>query len=285
MTKRYLGSKPSLLLTMSISLSLAVLGAFAIMLLHANYFSNYLSENLSIQVFLDRSVTEVERKTIYQQLNTRQAVSNIKFVSKEVAAKNFIAETGEEFASFLGENPLRDAYEVHLRADSVNVRGMKSYAAFAKAQQGVFEVIYIENLVDALSTNLSKVLAFLGGLAFILIGVTIILINNTIRLSLHSQRFLIRSMQLVGAYPWFIKKPFVWRNAIQGAFAGLLAGLLLYGFQYFLTSNLPESKTVVGPAIFALIVASLTLLGTILGALSSFFAINRYLKLSLSQLH
>jgi cell division transport system permease protein len=150
---------------------------------------------------------------------------------------------------------------------------------------GVFEVKYVKNLVSAVTQNLSRFLLVLALLSALLISTAVLIINNTIRLALHSQRMLIRSMQLVGADPWFIQRPFVMRSILQGIYAALLAGAVLVGLYQWLYHSVPGFDVIYSPSTLAAIIFALACVGAIIGGLSSLFSVRRLLRLSLDQLY
>ena len=278
-------SNSSFFLVFSTSIALLLIGAFAMMLIHANALSDYLKSNLKLTVYLDKDLSTEQRSAVSAAIialpSTLKAAagrdSAVHFTSKEEAAKRFIAETGEDFVAFLGTNPLRDAYEVMLDPEYVTVEGMKEASERIAKIPNVFEVTYIKNLVKALTRNLATVLLVLGSLALVLISLAAILIHNTIRLALHSERFLVRSMQLVGARPWFIQRPFVVKSALQGLFAGFIASAALGGIHLWFIRNVQAIQDVMPISTLIIISFALMMLGSILGALAAFASIRKFL--------
>ncbi len=287
--KLTVGYSPSFTLTLSVALALTLVGIFLMVLFQAASFSDYLKRNLRLQVYLDRSLSPTEVEAVKDKIEALGVVNpepkSLTFISKDQAAKEFISETGEDFYQFLGENPLRDRYEVSLKPELVSVEGMGDVAKKISGIGGVFEVKYVRNLVSAVTQNLSRFLFVLGLLSALLISTAVLIINNTIRLALHSQRLLIRSMQLVGADPWFIQRPFVVRSILQGIYAALIAGAILFGFYQWLYTSVPEFQAIYSPATLAAIIFTLAMVGAIIGGLSSLFSVRRLLRLSLDQMY
>lgn len=287
--KLKIGYSPSLTLTLSIALALTLVGIFLVVLFQAASFSDYLKRNLRLQVYLDRNMTEDQIAAVKGKIQQMGVVSpeanSLQFISKEQSAKEFIAETGEDFFQFLGENPLRDRYEVSLKPDLVSVAGMDSVSQKIGRIDGVFEVKYVKNLVSTVTQNLSRFLFVLGLLSALLISTAVLIINNTIRLALHSQRLLIRSMQLVGADPWFIQRPFVIKSILQGIYAALISGAILVALYQWLYTSVPEFQAIYSPSTLAIIIFALACVGAIIGGLSSLFSVRRLLRLSLDQLY
>ncbi len=205
----------------------------------------------------------------------------MRFFSKEEAAKVFIRETGENFSTFLGENPLRDAFIIKIKPEFYNSRQMRIIKTDLEKIPGVFEATYVEDLVDRINRNIVRITVILIAFAGILLLTVSVLINNTIKLAMFSQRFLIRSMQLVGATYSFIRKPFLLRAAAYGLIGGLLASLLLWLLMQYAYHNVEELKILDDPIRTLGLFSFLCLLGAFVGFISSLRSVNRYLSLSL----
>ncbi|MBL6445931.1 ABC transporter permease [Fulvivirga sp. 29W222] len=289
--KKKLGSYPYLSVIFSITLALFVIGLFGMLLLHTTKLTQLIRENIEIQVYLDKGITDNQRIQIQKTLSSKDyAVEKndevqISYVSKEEAAKKFIEETGEDFTNFLGENPLRDAYVLRITPEFHDSNKLKNIKAEIEKINGVFEVVYVESLVDSINDNMTKISVFLLGFAVILLIAVVILINNTIKLALFSQRFLIRSMQLVGAKASFIQKPFLFRASMHGALAGILASAGLYALMNFANRKIQDLETLQDADKILILFALLLVLGVFIGFSSTFRAINKYLKLSLDELY
>ena len=233
--KKKLGSYPYFSVVFSVSLALFVIGVFGALIIYSRELERVVRESVKIQVFLQTRVTEAQRLQIQKTLTSKPYVARhhpegaIVFVSKEDAAKQFIKETGEDFQQFLGENPLRDAFLVHIDENFHEAKKLTAIKAEVEKINGVFQVYYVENVIDSINKNITKISLILLGIAILLLFTVVLLINNTVRLALFSQRFLIRSMQLVGAKSWFIQKPFLYRALGHGLLAGIIASLLLFG--------------------------------------------------------
>ncbi len=289
--KKKLGSYPFISVILSITLSLLVIGLFGLILIYSTALTKVIQENIEIQVYLDKHITENERikinKTISSQdyVLLKDNVPQITEITKEEAAKIFIQETGEDFVEFIGDNPLRDAMIIKIGPDFQSPDQMAEIRQEIETIRGVYEVSYVENLIESINGNLSKIALTLGGIATLLILVVIILINNTIKLALFSQRFLIRSMQLVGATASFIKSPFLQRALNYGLMAGLIASVFLFGFVHYANSRIEELAVIQTDQHVYILMASLILTGIIVGYASTWRAVNRYLKMSLDELY
>ncbi len=289
--KKKLGSYPYWSVVFSITLALFVIGLFGMLLLHANQLKELIRQNVEIQVYLTKFITENERIKINKTLAGKdfvlleEDVPQITYISKEEAARQFIEDTGEDFTSFLGENPLRDAYIVKIRSEYHDKDRLSGIKEDIENISGVFEVTYIENLISSINENVTKISLFLAGFAVILLITVIILINNTIKLALFSQRFLIRSMQLVGATAGFIQKPFIYRATLHGVLSGVLASLMLIGLLQYANQEIENLSELQDPQQMLFLFLGLLLVGGIIGLLSTFRSVSKYLKMSLDELY
>ena len=290
--KKRLGSYPYVSVVFSTSLALFMIGALGMLAIHSKKLTSLIQENVEMQVYLKKNVAEAQRIKIKKLLEGYDFVAKnedgsarIGFISKEEGAETFIAETGEDFVAFLGENPLRDEFIINIDDEHQTESEMASIAKTLEGLAGVFEVEYVENLVQTINKNIAKVAMILGGFAFILIIVVIVLINNTIKLALFSQRFLIRSMQLVGAKSSFIRKPFLLRSVIHGIVGALIASILLIILAEYAYSKVAELLLLKDNNLMILLVGLLVVLGGLIGFFSSLRSVNKYLKLSLDELY
>ena len=245
-SKKKLGSYPSVSVVLSITLALFVLGLFGLLIIHTERLTTLIKESIEIQVYLQKDITENQRMKVQKTLSTEPYVlkgqngPEIVYVSKEEAALEFKDATGEDFSEFLGENPLRDLLRVKISPPYQQSDSLQHITASINKMGGVFEVAYVANLIDSINQNIAKISLVLAGFALILIFIVILLINNTIKLALFSQRFLIRSMQLVGATSGFIILPFLRRASLYGLIAGILAASSLYALLHYAYQQIEE---------------------------------------------
>jgi len=291
--KKKLGSYPYTSVVLSITLALFVIGIFGLLMIYSKELERVVLENVKIQVYLKSQLTENQKKEIEKSLSTRyflpkdnaNALRSIQFISKEEAAKQFIKETGEDFQKFLGENPLRDAFLVSVSPLYHDKKSMAKIKGEVEKINGVFQVYYIENLIDSINKNVTKIGLLLLGLSTLLLITVVLLINNTLRLALFSQRFLIRSMQLVGATRWFIQWPFLLRASFHGFLAGLIASGLLATVISFANKRVEDLILIQNTNRIALLFLGLTIVGILVAFASTFRAVRKYLKLSLDELY
>lgn len=275
----------------STTLSLFIVGLFGVILIQAKTLTSIIRENIEIQIFLTKNLDPTQLKSIKSNLTKRPFILTkndtlaIKFVSDEEAAATFIASTGEDFTQFLADNPLRDSYIITIAEEFQTSEQLAEIITEIENIPGIFEVSFMRDMVDSINKNLLKVSLVLGGFIFILIITVVMLINNTIRLALFSQRFLIRSMQLVGATRGFIRKPFLSRALIFGMIAGVIASAILTGLIQYAQSNIEGFALLQNYEMLLFLFLALIISGGILSFLSTLRAVNKYLNMSLDELY
>ena len=287
--KKKLGAYPYISVILSITLALFVIGVFGALVIYSKELERIVRQNVKIQIYLNNQVTEAQRTQIEKSLQAKPYVSKdkeaIQFISKDLAAKKFIEDTGEDFKKFLGENPLRDAYLVRIDEGYHEIESLQKIKAEVEKISGVFQVHYVENVIDSINKNITKIGLILMGLVTLLLLVVVLLINNTLRLALVSQRFLIRSMQLVGARGWFIQRPFMYRAGLHGVIAGIIASGLLILLLSFATKRIEDLELIQNNSRLLLLLSSLLIMGMLVAVLSTYRAVSKYLKLSLDELY
>lgn len=289
--KRKLGSFPFLSVIFSITLSLVVMGIFGIAFIYLKTLTSIVQSNVEIQVYLDKSIRDHDVKRLEKIMTTRpyirsdDATENIKFISKETAAEVFIRDTGEDFTKFLGDNPLRDAFSVKIINQYQSVDSLKTIEIDLRRLPGVYEIVFQESLIASINKNLRKIGILLLGMTLILLIAVIVLINNTIRIALFSQRFLIRSMQLVGATKGFIRWPFLKRSLIYGLVSGVLASGIIFGIIQFAQHQIDDLDKLYAEEPLFILFAVLIILGLLISYLSTLSSMRRYFKISLDELY
>jgi len=290
-TKKQLGYFKFGSVLFSTTLSLFIVGLFGIILIQASSLTKMIRENIEIQVFLDKDLSPQQLAELQKDLAKRPFVlakedsTHLRFISNKEAAETFIKNTGEDFTKFLEDNPLRDSYVFSVSEEFQSSEQLTVIAKELETLPGVFEVSYMTDLVDSINKNLFKVSLIMGGFILILIVTVIMLINNTIRLALFSQRFLIRSMQLVGATRGFIRKPFLVRAFIFGVLAGILASAILFGLLEYTKGNIEGFAALQNTELMLLLFAGLSIMGGLLSGFSTLRAVNKYLNMSLDELY
>lgn len=275
----------------STTLSLFIVGLFGVILIQAKTLTSLIRENVEVQIFLDKNLKAEEITAVKNNLSSRPFVLikadtvSLRYISNEDAAKTFIESTGEDFTQFLEDNPLRDSYVITISEEFQTADQLESIAKELEAIPGVFEVSYMTDLVESINKNLVKVSLVMGGFILILIITVVMLINNTIRLALFSQRFLIRSMQLVGATRAFIRKPFLMRSWVFGMLAGAFASLILFGLISYTQTAIEGFALLQNQELMLILFGILVVVGGILSVLSTLRAVNKYLNMTLDELY
>jgi cell division transport system permease protein len=267
------------------------MGLFGLLFIHSQKLSEFIKEQMEVQVYLDNRLSESRvigiQKTLANKDFTlvKENKPQIVFISKEQALEEFSLKAGENPVTFLGHNPLRDAYLVKLKPTYLDSLQLAQVKSEIDAISGVFEVSYHDNIIADINKNTSKIGLVLLGFFVLLLLTVVILINNTIKLALFSQRFLIRSMQLVGATSNFIQKPFLWRSLSHGFLSGVLASVFLFVLLEYAIYQIPELNTISDIRSVVTLFAGLIIVGVAIGFFSTLRAIRKYLKMSLDELY
>ncbi|MBN3035757.1 MAG: hypothetical protein JW861_09230 [Bacteroidales bacterium] len=262
----------------SITLVLFTLGLLGLILLHARKLSDYVKENIGFSVIMKDNVKEAGIIRLQKMLDASGYVKSTNYVTREQAARVMAEEIGEDFISFLGYNPLLPTIEVRFRAEYANNDSLAVIKEQILADSNVKEVFYQESLVDAINKNLRKIGIIILAFSGMLLVISVALINNTIRLSVYSKRFLIKSMQLVGATQQFISRPFIIRGIVQGLISALLAIIILSGIIYISQRELPDLVKLQDIDLFLSLFGIVILLGILLTWLSNYLAVRKYLR-------
>jgi len=269
----------------SITLVLFMLGILGLIILHAKKLSDYVKENIGFSIIMKENVKEAGIIKLQKILDATEYVKSTKYITQEEAAKEFAEELGEDFTSFLGYNPLLATIEVRFKAEYANNDSLSIIKEKILVNSNVKEVFYQESLVDVVNKNVRKIGITLLGFSALLLIIAIALINNTIRLSVYSKRFLIRSMQLVGATRRFISKPFIWKGILQGVISAFIAILLLAGIIYVSQRELPELVNLQDIDLYLSLFLIVIILGIIISWFSNYFAVRKYIRLKTDYLY
>ena len=268
-----------------IAMVLLMVGMLGLILVHANNLSRYIKENMVVNVFVDEGARETDVLQFQRELDNNKYVKRTQYVSKELAARNLQKDLGEDFVRFLGVNPLSQSIDVYMKADYANNADLTRFANDLRKSPLVKEVKYQQSLVEQMNKNLTAISLIILAFAGIFIVVSVALINNTIRLAIYSQRFLIKSMQLVGATKAFIRKPFLLYGIWHGLLGALIAIILLVGILYLAYHQIPDLVVLQNPFEFVVVFLGLVALGIFIAGFSTFLAVNRFLRLKIYQLY
>ena len=272
---------------MSIALVLFLLGVFALLMMHAQKLSNHLKENIGFEVVMNSNVKEDKILQLQKELDAMPAVKSTEYITKEEAIRRLSEDLGEDFLQWLGneENPLLPSIDVRFKADYANNDSIAAIQAQLLKNTNVKEIYYQKSLVGLINQNVNRIGLALMVASLVLLIIAITLIRNTIRLSIYSKRFLVRSMQLVGATPAYIRRPFIRSGITQGFFGALIADAFLALLLYGLYQRLPELTLVQDYTIIICIFGGIIVLGILLGGLSTRFALRKYLNADVDKLY
>ena len=269
----------------SLSLVLFMLGALGLLVINANKLSTHFKENIGFQIYLKDTATAAQTDLLMQELNEAGFTKSVNLITKDMAAEKLKADLGEDFVSFLGSNPLLNSIEVKLNAEYADTDTLQIIEKGLLRKPFVKEVVYQKLMINKLKKNTRAAALFILIFSGALLIVAIALINNTIRLSIYSQRFLIRTMYLVGATRSFISKPFIFKGLRQGIIAGILAGIMLAGLLAIITRFIPDLLQLQDENVLLILFSGIILVGVIISAFSAFLAVMRYLHLKTSDLY
>ena len=269
----------------SISLVLCMLGTIGILLLTAQRISKYVMENVGFSVFLKDQVKEADIYLFQKTLDAETFVRETRYISKDDAANEFTEEMGEDFVGFLGYNPLPASIEVKLEARFANNDSIENIENRLQLFDEVKEVAYQKTVIHLLNENIQKISLFIFAFSALLAIIAMSLINNTIRLSVYSRRFLIRTMRLVGATNTFIRRPFLLRSALHGIYSSFIAMTILVFSLYWLEGQLEGILSVKDVEILGGLFLIVFFLGISLSWISTFFAVNKYLRIKTDNLY
>ena len=272
---------------MSITLVLFLLGVFALLMMHAQKLSNHLKENIGFEIVMNSNAKEANILKLQQELDAMPAVKSTEYITKDEAIRRLSDDLGEDFLRWLGneENPLLPSIDVRFNAAWANNDSIDRIQAQLLKNTNVKEIYYQKSLVELINQNIRRIGFGLIVASIILLLVAITLIRNTIRLSIYSKRFLVRSMQLVGATTSYIRRPFIKSGISQGFFGALLADIFLTLLLYGIMQRLPELTLIQDYRIIICIFVGIIVLGILLGGLSTRIALRKYLHADVDRLY
>ncbi len=281
--RRLRGANASVIV--SISLVLFLLGVLGILVINAKNLAREVKENFKFTVYIKDSAKEVEVRNFQKDLALSKEVKDIEFISKEEAAEEFQKTLGEDFVDFLGFNPLQDAIAISLNSEYVQPEVIEEFETSLLSNAWVSEVNYDKDLLQMVNKNIKTIgLVLLGGVVLLLI-ISIALINSSIRLAIYSKRFIIKTMQLVGATRLFIQKPFLLRSIRFGIIGSIVSGGLLTGLLYFGDQQVPELNLLSQQVELIAVGGGLMLIGIFISWICTWFAVRKYLNLKTDELY
>ena len=261
----------------SLSLVLFVLGLLSLFLINAQRLTNYVKENIGFSIMIKENIKEIELIEFNKILDGESFTKSTEFISKEAATKDLENELGEDFVNFLGFNPIMASIDVKLNSSYANNDSLNNISSLLQKNKIVHEVYYQKNLIEKLNNNIRKISFFLFAFSLILFFVAFALINNTIRLSVYSKRFVIRTMSLVGAESQFIQKPFLINAIYQGLYSAIFAVFLLIGSIQLIQKETASILNINDLQIIGIVFIVLFCSGVIISVASTFFAVRRFI--------
>jgi len=283
LNRRLISSSASVVI--SLSLVLFVVGLLGLVLINAQRLSNYVKENIGFTIMLKEGVNEMEIMKFQKVLDASDFSKSSCFISKEQATIDLQKDLGEDFVSFLGYSPLLASIDVKLNATYANTDSLSVIKTELRKSTAVHDVFYQENLIDKLNNNVNRLTFFLLSFCLLLFIISFVLINNTIRLSVYSKRFLIRTMRLVGATNSFIQKPFLIKGIYQGVYSSIFAIFMLISSIQLIQSETASMLNITDLKIISLIFILIFISGFLLSWVSTFFAVRKFINQNESELY
>jgi len=269
----------------SISLVLFLLGILGLIALNANTLSRYVKENLGFSIFMKDGVKAVDMQKFQKDIGVMSGVKATRFISKEEAAQILRNDLGEDFISFIGYNPLPASIDVKFYSEFTEPDSLANFEKTILQSPIVREVTYQKSLIHLVNENLKSISVILLCFISMMLVICIALINNTIRLSVYSKRFTIKSMQLVGATRGFISGPFVLKGTINGLIGAFVALSMLSGIIFYLQNDFKKIASYVDFELLGILYLSVIFLGIIITSISTYFAVNKYINIKTDNLY
>lgn len=274
-----------LISVISIALALYMMGLFFIFGLISKELSVYMKENIAFSILLKEDIKEADIRQMERQLNAQPFIKSAKYISKEEAAREMVAELGEDPQMFLGFNPFQASIEVKLKSAYANPDSLQQIEKKLTSYTNVSELLYQKDIMQVVNNNVRRIGLVLFMLIMILVLISFVLISNTIRLLIYSKRFLVYTMRLVGATPAFIRRPFIRYNIVSGLIAGVLAIMMLMGTLYYLEGELAGLEQILRGEGLIIVYGAVLVLGIVLAVLAAWFAVNRYMYMAVGKMY
>ena len=270
---------------LSVFLVLFLLGILGLFIINSKKLANDFKENIAMTVFFKNEANDSIVKAFGTQIKASPFVKSYTYVTKEAAAKEHTDIIGEDFMEFLGENPLQNSYDIHLKGDYVIKDSITKIEAGLRKNTMISDIVYDKQLVNLVNDNIKKVSMWILIISGFLAVIAVLLINSSLRLSIHSNRFIIKTMQMVGATKAFIRKPFVMRSIKLGMIGAVLAVLALIGVLIYVETSFPNLGILEDKAMISLVLLAVLGIGVLITWLSTYFATQRFLNLRTDDLY
>lgn len=270
---------------LSVFLVLFLLGLLGLFIINSKRLSDNFKENIVMTAFLKSEANDSVVKAFGAELKASKFAKDFKYVSKEEAAKQHQKTLGENFVEYLGANPLYNSYDIHLKADYVTNPGFSKAESQIRKNPMIADIVYDKQLITLVNDNVKRISFWILIISGIFTVISILLINSSLRLSIYANRFIIKTMQMVGATKSFIRKPFVKRSIILGLIGSILAILVLIGVLFYIATNYPELDIFKEPLLTAIVLVGVLVLGVLITWISTHFATQRFLNLRTDDLY
>jgi cell division transport system permease protein len=270
---------------LSVFLVLFLLGILGLFIINSKKLANDFKENIAMTVFFKNEANDTILKTFGTELKASRFVKSYDYVTKEAAAKQHTDIIGEDFMEFLGENPLQNSYDIHLKGDYVVKDSITKIEAGLRKNRMISDIVYDKQLVNLVNDNIKKVSMWILIISGFLAFIAVLLINSSLRLSIHSNRFIIKTMQMVGATKSFIRKPFVMRSVKLGMIGAFLAIIALVAVLVYIENSFPNLGILEDKAMIGVVLLSVLGIGILITWLSTHFATQRFLNLRTDDLY
>ena len=270
---------------LSIFLVLFLLGILGLFVINSRRLSDNFKEEIAMTVFFKNEANDSVINAFKTQLEAEKFVKSSVYVTKEEAAKNHKDIIGEDFMEFLGMNPLQNSFDIYLNSEYINTESIRKIETSFRMNEMISDVVYDKQLVNMVNDNIQKWSMWILILCGIFAVIAVLLINSSMRLSIYSNRFIIKTMQMVGATKSFIRKPFIWRSIRLGIIGSILAIIALAGVLYYLNVNYPDLEVMAEPELVGAVLLGVLLVGILISWISTFIATTRFLNLRTDDLY
>jgi len=270
---------------LSMFLVLFLLGILGFFVINSKKLSDDFKEEIVMTVFFKNEATDSTMTAFGQELKVAKFVKSSDYITKEQAAKMHTDIIGEDFMTFLGANPLQNSYDIHLKADFIDTENIRKIESRFLANDMIADVVYDKQLVNLVNDNIKKVSMWILIISGILALIAVLLINSSMRLAIYSNRFIIKTMQMVGATKSFIRKPFIWRSIRLGVIGAVLAIIALIGTLIYIDTSFPSLNILDDQLMVAIVLVGVLAVGILITWVSTFFATQKYLNLRTDDLY
>jgi cell division transport system permease protein len=270
---------------LSIFLVLFLLGILGLFVINSKRLSDNFKEEIAMTVFFKTEATDSVIKAFNSELKTAKFAKSFEYVSKEKAAEKHMKVIGEDFMQFLGVNPLQNSFDIHLKADYITNEGIAKIENRLRKNDMIADIVYDKQLVTLVNDNIKNISIWILIVSCIFALVSVLLINSSLRLSIYANRFIIKTMQMVGATKSFIRKPFIQRSVYLGLIGSALAIVALIGVLIYIQTTFPSLGILEDKLAIAIVLVGVLVLGVVITWISTFFATQRFLNLRTDDLY